>query len=94
MQVPISFSEAALGTKVEIPTPEGPTTIRIPPSTQSGVKLRVKGQGMTIPRSGQRGDLIAEIQVVTPLIQDERSKELLRELAQINDAEIRKGIWR
>jgi len=94
VKLPISFSEASLGAKVEIPTPEGTTTIKIPPATQSGSKLRLKGQGMPVPRSEQRGDLFAEIQVVTPQIQDERSKELLRELGEINDSAIRKGIWR
>jgi molecular chaperone DnaJ len=44
---------------------------------------------MPIPKSGQRGDLLAEVHVVTPNIQDERSKEILRELAEINDADIR-----
>ncbi|MCL1908816.1 MAG: J domain-containing protein [Holophagaceae bacterium] len=85
IQLPISFSEAALGAKVDVPTPEAQTTIRIPPGTQSGSKLRIKNQGMPVPKSDQRGDLFAEIQVVTPIIQDERSKELLRELAEIND---------
>ena len=94
VKLPISFSEAALGAKVEIPTPEGTATIKIPPGTQSGSKLRLKGQGMPVPRSEQRGDLFTEIQIVTPQIQDERSKELLRELGQINDASIRHGIWR
>jgi molecular chaperone DnaJ len=45
---------------------------------------------MPIPRGSQRGDLIAEVAVVTPAIQDERSKELLRELADLNDADVRK----
>ena len=89
LKLPISFSEAALGAKVEIPTPEGRTAIKVPPGSQSGSKLRLKGQGMPVPRSDQRGDLFAEIQVVTPAIQDERSKELLRELGEINDLHIR-----
>jgi molecular chaperone DnaJ len=89
VRLPVSFTEAAMGAKVEIPTPEGHTTIKIPPGTQSGSKLRLKGQGMPVPRSEQRGDLFAEIQVVTPQIQDERSKELLRELGELNDANIR-----
>lgn len=95
MRLPISFTEAALGAKVEIPTPEGHTTIKIPPGSQSGAKLRVKGQGMPVPKSaGQRGDLFTELQVVTPTIQDERSKELLRELAELNDLDIRSQAWR
>jgi molecular chaperone DnaJ len=81
----ISFTEAALGTKLPVPTPEGETTIKVPPSTQTGARLRVKGQGMPILRSTQRGDLVVQVEVVTPLIQDERSKEILRELAVLND---------
>ena len=91
VKLPISFSEAALGAKVEVPTPEGrPQTIKVPPGTQTGARLRIKGQGMPVPRSTQRGDLIAEVALVTPVIQDERSKDLLRELADLNDAEVRK----
>jgi molecular chaperone DnaJ len=94
LDLPISFSEAALGTKVEIPTPEGHSTIRIPPGTQSNANLRLKGLGMPIPGSAQRGDLFARIKVVTPKIVDERSKELLRELAELNDAGIRESAGR
>ena len=94
LDLPISFSEAALGTKVEIPTPDGHSTIKIPPGTQGNANLRVKGMGMPIPNSAQRGDLFARIKVVTPRIVDERSKDLLRELAELNDADIRTKAWR
>jgi len=94
LDLPISFAEAALGTKVEIPTPEGHSTIKIPPGTQGNANLRLKGLGMPIPGSPQRGDLFARIKVMTPHIVDERSKELLRELAELNDAEIRANAWR
>jgi molecular chaperone DnaJ len=94
LSLPVSFTEAALGAKVEVPTPDGHSTIKIPPGTQSGSKLRLRGQGMPIPKSGQRGDLIAEVQVVTPQVQDERSKELLRELGELNDHDIRRNAWR
>ena len=94
LDLPISFAEAALGTKVEIPTPEGHSTIKIPPGTQGGATLRLKGLGMPIPGSAQRGDLLARIKVVTPHLQDERSKELLRELAELNDKSIRDNAWR
>jgi molecular chaperone DnaJ len=93
IKLPISFTEAALGAKVEVPTPESHATIRIPPGTQSGSKLRIKSQGMPIPKSSQRGDLFAEVQIVTPAIQDERSKELLRELAEINEQDFRRDLW-
>ena len=90
VRLPISFSEAALGAKVDVPTPDGEQTIKVPPGTQTGARLRLKGKGMPIPRATQRGDLIAEVAVVTPAIQDERSKELLRELAELNDADVHK----
>ncbi|HJU82884.1 MAG TPA: J domain-containing protein [Holophagaceae bacterium] len=88
VRLPVSFTEAALGAKVEVPTPDGHATLKIPPGVQSGQKLRVKGQGMPIPKGQARGDLFAEVTVLTPQIQDERSKELLRELAELNDAQI------
>jgi molecular chaperone DnaJ len=94
IDLPISFTEAALGTKVEIPTPDGHSTIKVPPGTQSGASLRLKGLGMPIPGRSQRGDLFARIKVMTPKIVDERSKELLRELANLNDATIRADAWR
>nr|WP_320133378.1 J domain-containing protein [uncultured Holophaga sp.] len=95
VKLPISFAEAALGAKVELPTPDGPATIKITPGTQSGSKLRVKGRGMPLPRhADQRGDLFAEIQVVTPQLQDERSRELMRELGELNDHGIRDEVWR
>jgi molecular chaperone DnaJ len=85
LDLPISFSDAALGSKMEIVTPEGFSTIKIPPGTQSHTNLRLKGLGMPIIGSSQRGDLFAKIKVVTPKIKDERSKELFRELAELND---------
>ncbi|MBI4912619.1 MAG: J domain-containing protein [Acidobacteria bacterium] len=94
VKLPITFTEAALGAKVEVPTPEGQSTIKIPPGTQGGSKLRLKGQGMPVAKSTQRGDLIAEVQVVTPEIRDERSKELLRELASLNPEDPRDKVWR
>jgi molecular chaperone DnaJ len=89
VKLPVSFSEAALGAKMDVPTPEGKATLKVPPGVQAGTKLRLKGQGMPIPKSDQRGDLYAEVVVVTPHVQDERSKQLLRELAELNDGELR-----
>lgn len=89
VKLPISFTEAALGAKVDVPTPEGKATLKVPPGVQGGQKLRLKGQGMPLGKGEARGDLFAEVSVLTPQIQDERSKELLRELAELNDAALR-----
>jgi molecular chaperone DnaJ len=82
--VPISFGEAALGARIEVPTPEGPVVVRVPAGVQSGQKLRVSGRGVPVRRSGARGDLFIVVKVVTPTVYDDRSRELLRELDRLN----------
>ena len=83
--VPVTVSEAALGAKVDVPTVDGVTQLKIPPGTQSGQKLRMREKGVvSATREGLRGDEIVEIKVVVPKLQDERSKEILRELARLN----------
>ena len=65
VKVPVTLAEAALGGKIDVPTPHGAIALRVPPSTSSGKKLRVKGQGVH-PKSGEPGDLYAEIQILLP----------------------------
>ena len=89
VKVPITVSEAGLGAKVEVPTIDGPTTIRIPPGTQSGQRLRIRGQGAPSLRSSQRGDQFVEVEIKVPRVADERSKEILRELERLNPADPR-----
>lgn len=91
--LPISFSEAALGAKVTVPTVDGSAVVRIPPGTQNGQVFRMRGRGApSLLRPGTRGDQLVEVRVVVPRIADERSKEILRELAQLNSEDLRKGI--
>jgi len=92
--VPISFAEAALGAKVEVPTIDGPALVRIPPGTQNGQSFRLRGRGVPSlldPRA--RGDQYVEVRVVVPKLADERSKEIIRELARLNADDPRKGLW-
>lgn len=84
VKLPVTVAEAALGAKVEVPTIDGPSTIKIPTGTQSGQKLRLRGKGAPSLRGEARGDQFVEVQVVVPKVADERSKELLRELARLN----------
>lgn len=81
--VPITFAEAALGAKVEVPTVDGHATIKIPPGTQSGQKFRIREKGVP-SRGGQHGDQFVEVLVHVPRLRDERSKEILRELEALN----------
>ena len=91
--VPVAVHEAALGAKVEIPSPEGPLRLRVPPGIHSGQRLRLRERGMPSTRRGGRGDLIVEVQLVLPALLDERSKDLLREFARINHEDVRRGLW-
>jgi molecular chaperone DnaJ len=82
--LPITVTEAALGTKIEVPTISGMTLLRIPPGTQSGQKFRLRGKGVPSLRGEGVGNQIVEVRVVVPRVADERSKEILRELARLN----------
>ncbi len=77
VQVPITVAEAALGAKVDVPTPKGTITLTVPPGTSSGKKLRIKGHGVQSSQ-GTQGDLVAIVQVVLPAQIDKESTELLR----------------
>ena len=93
--IPITVAEAALGTKIEVPTIDGRAVVRIPPGTQAGQRFRLRGRGApSLLNPGMRGDQYVEVKVVIPRIADERSKEILRELAKLNPEDPRKGIWR
>lgn len=82
--IPITITEAALGTKIEVPTLGGKSLLKIPPGTQTGQKFRLRGKGVTSPRGGTPGDLIVEVRLTLPKISDERSKQILREFARLN----------
>jgi len=82
--VPITVNEAALGTKIEVPTIDGRSLLRVPPGTNGGQKLRLREKGVPAVRhGGHRGDQYVELQIVVPKPVDERVKELLRELDKI-----------
>jgi molecular chaperone DnaJ len=83
-EMPISFSTAALGSEIEIPTLDGVARIKIPAETQSGKVFRLRGKGIKGVRSTSHGDLHCHVVVETPINLTDRQKELLRELETIN----------
>jgi molecular chaperone DnaJ len=94
LTVPVTAPEAALGAKVEVPTIDGRTMLKIPPGTQSGQKLRLREKGVpSTTKDGARGDEIVEIKVTVPMPRDEKTKELLRELAKLNPEDPRADLW-
>ena len=94
LTIPVTVSEAALGSKVEVPTIDGRAQLKIPPGTQSGQKLRLREKGVpSAVKEGVRGDEIVEVKVVVPAVRDEKSKEILRELAKLNPEDPRQELW-
>jgi molecular chaperone DnaJ len=90
-QVPISFPQAALGTRVEISTLEGRKPLEIPPGTQSGEVFRIRGGGAKHLRGAGRGDQIIQVVVKTPTRLSKRQRQLLGELAQLGEPELETG---
>jgi molecular chaperone DnaJ len=94
LTVPVSVNEAALGAKIEVPTIDGRALLKIPPGTQPGQKLRLREKGVpSATKEGVRGDEIVEITLHVPMPRDERTKELLRELAKLNPEDPRSELW-
>ena len=92
-KVPVTVSEATLGAKVEVPTIDGRSLVRIPPGTNSGKTLRLKEKGVPSARSGARGDQYVEIQVVVPQPTDERVRNLMKELETVAPDDPRKDLF-
>jgi molecular chaperone DnaJ len=84
-EMPISFSTAALGGELEIPTLDGKALLKVPPETQSGQVFRLKNKGIRPVRGSVTGDLFCHVQIETPVNLNSRQKELLREFEEIRE---------
>jgi molecular chaperone DnaJ len=93
IKVPVTVSEAGLGAKIEVPTIDGKTILKVPQGTQNGQKFRMREKGVFNSRKDKRGDQIVEVQLQAPKVQDERTKELLRELSQVQKDDPRAELW-
>lgn len=87
-RVPITYTQAALGAEIEIPVLEGRHTYTIPAGTQPGEVFRLRGAGMPDPHGGRPGDLHVEVQLEVPKQVGGRHEELLRELAELENANV------
>lgn len=83
-EVPISFPTAVFGAEIEVPTLNGTTTLKIPPSTPSGKTFQIRGRGITKLGSNQRGDQVVGVYIDVPKKLTDRQKELLQEFAKIS----------
>jgi molecular chaperone DnaJ len=85
-EMPISFTTAALGGEISIPTLDGSASIKVPPETQSGRAFRLRGKGIKGVRAASHGDLYCHVVLETPINLNERQKELLREFDAITQS--------
>lgn len=91
--VPVSVTEASVGSRIQVPTVDGWASVKVPPGTESGQKFRLRGKGAPLLRGSGRGDQYVEVHVATPRANDERSRQLLRELGALHPGEeLRRGI--
>jgi len=96
MRMPVSFTQAALGAKVTVPTLDGETTITIKPGTQHGELFRVRGEGLPNLRGGGRGDLVAVLLIEVPKKLTGKQEALLRDYAETEDHDVlpeNKSFW-
>lgn len=93
IKLPVRVDEAGLGTKIEVPTIDGRALLKIPQGTKNGQKLRLRDKGVLNSRKGTRGDQIVEVVIQTPDISNERTRELLRELARVETSDPRAEMW-
>ena len=89
LQLPVSYSQAALGTTIDVPTLSGPEALDLPAGTQHGEVFRVRGRGMPDPRGGGAvGDLLVQTFLEVPKRLSEQQEELLRDLAELENADV------
>jgi molecular chaperone DnaJ len=93
VEVPITITEAALGARIEVPTIDGGTTMRVPPETSSGQVFRLRGKGIPHLKGGGQGDQLVTVKIVAPKNLDVRSQDLLREFARLNPGDPRPRTW-
>jgi molecular chaperone DnaJ len=93
IKVPVTVWEAALGAKIEVPTIDGRTLLKIPHGTKNGQRFRLREKGVANSRTGDRADQIVEVSIQAPDPRDERTRELLKELARLNPEDPRAEMW-
>ena len=92
--VPVTMVEAALGAHVEVPTPDGPVSLKVPPGTQEGKLLRIRGRGAPKLNGSGKGDLIARVKITVPTKLSKAEKEAIEKLQQVSREDPREKAFR
>ena len=92
VNVPITYAEAALGASVEVPTPEGPVSLKVPAGSEDGKLLRIRGRGAPKLNGSGHGDVLARVRVSVPKKLTKRERELLEELQKVSGENPREGL--
>jgi molecular chaperone DnaJ len=80
VEVPVTYPEAALGAQVQVPTPDGPVTVKVKAGTEDGTLLRVKGKGAPKLKVSGRGNVLARVKLTVPKKLSKKERELIEEL--------------
>ena len=92
VDVPVTYPEAALGATVQVPTPDGPVTVKVKPGTTDGTLLRVKGKGAPKLKGSGRGDLLARVKLSVPKKLTKREREAIEALQKVSRQNPREGL--
>jgi molecular chaperone DnaJ len=94
IEVPVTYAEAALGATVEVPTPDGGRiSLKVPPGSQDGKLLKVKGRGAPKLNGGGKGDLLARLRVVVPTKLSKAEREALENLQKVSREDPREKVF-
>lgn len=91
--LPVAIHEAVLGARIPVPTLDGVVTVRVPPGTQTGQRLRLRERGLPTRRGDGRGDLVLDVQLVLPPVMDARGRALMQEFARLHPEDVRAHWW-